>query len=495
MTPKTHIFAVAIENYQDKTIKPVIYAENDATKFVEAWKALGVEDKNCTVLLSAGATFAAFKSHLKTFLSHVAKGERVVLYYAGHGAAFNDHSYITVHDTQRGDIQATSIPLGEILNQLRTSNSAQTLLFFDSCHSGLPISDGMRSIYSQFSADELTAFCADSEYDVGFAACKITEYSYPSGKLNHGIWSHCVISALKGEVREALDKGCLVTGNSLQGFVADQVPRILRVTVAGNVTQTPCVFGNYTKEFVIADVSEILAAKAAKASTLGSLLKDSSLRGESGGRIRSLSGFKKSHREPDGHFSAAEQFVKRVGHEDVKSQAEEIATALKAAFNYKFKDVDFACDDGAATIKTPDFDVNVWIQQDTGDPSAYVLTTDVSAIRRQSVVMEDEFSDVFSRYCDTVVIELSRPVNVGDKIGQIEDIKELAEHLEYTPDGDELTLDLPGEGIRLGLTARQMTICRLGGGDLKTLLTNAQKGLTKLAGSGVLLMLPEKTGP
>jgi hypothetical protein len=300
---------------------------------------------------------------------------------------------------------------------------------------------------------------------------------------------------LKGEVREALDKGCLVTGNSLQGFVADQVPRILRVTVAGNVTQTPCVFGNYTKEFVIADVSKILAAKAAKASTLGSLMKESRFRGESGGRVRSLSGFKKGHKEPDGHFTAAENFLKRIGHEEVDSQAKEIHEALKAAFKYKFKDVQYGCYDGAATIKTPDFDVNIWIQQDSGDPSAYVITTDVTDIRRQAVIMEDEFSDVFSPYCDQIFIELSKPIDVGKRIEQIEEVDELAENLNYPAEGDSFTLKLPAEAVQFEVTANQITISLLGGGNLKTLLANSQKGFLKLGGAGVVLMLPQKTGP
>ena len=496
MNPRTHVFAVAVENYQDSTIRQVTFAENDATKFVEVWHALGADTKDCVLLLSTKATFKSFETRLKAFLSHVATGDRVVFFFAGHGLAINAESRITVHDTDRSDLPGTTIPLSDILKQMRASPSGQVLLFLDSCHSGLPINAGMRSICSSFSADELDAFCKDSEYHFAFASCKVDQSSYSTSQLSHGIWSYCVLSALKGEVKAALEKGSLVTGNSLQTYVADEVPRILRKTIAGAVSQTPCAFGNHTKEFVVADVGQILAAKAAKASTLGSLLKDSVLRGVAGGGVRSLTGFRKgSHREPDGHFRAAEKFVRDVGHEDVKSQAEEMATAIKSAFGYKFKDVDFACNDGAATIRTPDFDVNLWIQQAEDDAAAYVLTTDVSAIRNQAVVMEDNFSNVFSRYCDTVVIELSKDIGVVEKIGQIEDIKELNEHLDPKPDGSSFTLELPSHGIRLHVTERQIMITRLSGGNLKTLLTKAQKGLIALGGAGVLLMLPAPNKP
>jgi hypothetical protein len=69
MMPRSYVFAVAVENYQDGKITPVKYAENDARKFV--------------------------------------------------GAAFSDHSHITVHDIQRGGLHASSIALADILRQVR----------------------------------------------------------------------------------------------------------------------------------------------------------------------------------------------------------------------------------------------------------------------------------------------------------------------------------------------------------------------------------------
>ncbi|MDB6021534.1 MAG: hypothetical protein JWQ04_1391 [Pedosphaera sp.] len=496
MTPKTHVFAVAVENYLDKTIKPVVYGENDARDFVKAWQALGVQSVDCELLLSGAITYKVFETKLKTFLSKVAKDERVVFFFAGHGIAINGESRITVYDTQLGDLPGTTIPLNEILKELRGSKSAQTLLFLDACQSGLPINSGMRSICGNFSADELIAFCRDSEFHFAFASCKVDQSSYSAGALSHGVWSYCVINALKGEVKEALEKGCLVTNTSLQSYLSDEVPRTLRKTVAGSVAQTPCAFGNLTKEFIVANVELLVTAKAAKASTLGSILKDSSFRGEANGHVRVLQGFnKRYHKVPDNNSGATKAFIRKIGNDDVNSQAEAIHAALKAAFKYKFKDVIFGCNDGAATIKTPDFDVNITIQQDQDNPADYVIVTGVSAIRRPAVLTEDEFSSVFSRYCDTIIIELTKPINVGDKIGQIEEDSDLADNLKYSADGESFTLTLPAEAVQFEVTAYQIAISLLGGGGLKKLLANSQKGFLKLGGAGVLLMLPEKTGP
>ena len=43
MRPRTYIFAVAVEDYEDTSIQSVVYAEQDAQSFVEAWQRLGVE--------------------------------------------------------------------------------------------------------------------------------------------------------------------------------------------------------------------------------------------------------------------------------------------------------------------------------------------------------------------------------------------------------------------------------------------------------------------
>src|SRR4051812_35167509 len=92
MEPTTHVFAVAVEEYQEPTIPRVIYAENDARKIVEAWQGLGAKPEDCTLLVSSEATLAALKSRFKKFLNKVADGDRVIFFYAGHGAAFNDVS-------------------------------------------------------------------------------------------------------------------------------------------------------------------------------------------------------------------------------------------------------------------------------------------------------------------------------------------------------------------------------------------------------------------
>jgi hypothetical protein len=493
MTPRTHIFAVAVENYQDRSIPSVDYAENDAQKFVEAWEALGVDPADCVILLSSQATLAAVRSRLNRFLTRVQTGDRFILFYAGHGAAFSDVSHITVHDTQRGDIQNTSIPLSEVLSAVRSSRSTQVLLFFDSCHSGLPVNSGMRSIYSAFTGDELVAFCSDAEYHFAFSSCKVNEFSFPSRAHQHGIWSFCVIQALKGLARDALEQGRLITATSLQGYLSEEVPRILRVTITGTETQTPCIWGNATKELIVADLEELLAQRQLLSGGPVSIIKDSSLLGESFGQVRHLSGYKKPIYPLSKHSSWEERFIENAGEGEVKDLAEEIHSSVKAAFSYKRKDISYSNDGATASIKTPDFDVDIGLFQNPEAADRYVLRIQVSSFRRPEIINDPDFIKIFSEHCDSIVIELDPPLDIEAKIDEIEEIAELAAGLEYEAECTSFRLELPQAGVLLHVSSEKIIATLIGNGDLQLLIGNTAKGFAQLAGSSVTLSLPGST--
>ena len=135
------------------------------------------------------------------------------------------------------------------------------MIFLDSCHSGMPAQAGMRSIVSGFTPDELKEFCKDSEFHIGFAACKVDEYSWPSNVLKHGIWTYCIVQALTGKARKALEKGELITGDSLSNYLSIEVPLQIQKLRKANAVKTPCTFGNSTKTFIVANLEPLQAGR------------------------------------------------------------------------------------------------------------------------------------------------------------------------------------------------------------------------------------------
>lgn len=492
MSARIHVFAVGVETYQKADINPVSFAENDAREFTKAWQALGAKPADCVLLLSPLATKTAIESALRRFIKGVSRGDTIVFFFAGHGFTQDGDSHLVTHDTQPDDLAATSVPLTTILKQLRECPSRKVLLFIATGENGFPVASEAGAITSNFTGDELGEFCEGAEHRLAFTACQADESSWSSSTLKHGLWSQAVIQALSGDAKAALEKSKLVTGHSLQTYLAAEVPRLLRTTRSGPETQTPCCFGNATRELVVADLTGIFQAKAARAPAMGSVLKDSSLRGEVCGPVRKLSGFQKANRIPDSHSSAADAFVRRAGHEEVKAQADAIHETLRAQFGYKRKEISHVCEDGGATIKTPDFEVNLSIAQAADDPAGYVLTTEVGAIRRPEIVADDAFGNAFSSYCNSVLIVFSARLDLADKIDEIEGVAAFKAHLDYKPDCSAFTLNLPAPRLRIHVTAERMTLSSPATRDIKTLLANTQNALAALGGSGVQLLLPAK---
>lgn len=491
---RIHLFCVGLETHQMPTLASAPCAANNARLFAEAWQALGVAATDCVTLVDEQATRTAIESSFRKFLQGATRNDTVVFFFSGHGTGFHNRSFLTAHDTQPDDIQLTSIPLASILSQIDASDCERALLFIDASDKGLPASDGTQPSMSGFSGAELESLREGASHSVAFTACQPGESSWTNPALKLGIWSHALIQALTGNAMEALDKNHRLTGASLGGYLSAEVPRLLRVTRTGVETQTPRSFGAATESFFVADLTRILAERLTRTNALGSALKDASLRGETLGPVRRLSGFKKGHHVPDRHASAAEAFVRRAGHDEVKIQMDAIHDRIRKTFGYRRKDVSYVCEDGAATLKSPDFDVNLSIAQDLEDATGYVLSVEVGAIRRPAVVTEDGFSEVFSDYCDTLVIEFSRSLNVESKIDLIEAIPALNEILEYEADGSSFTLTFRTPGIRLHAVADRMTLSLSESSNIKTLLNVAESALAGLNSSGVRLLADGTAG-
>jgi hypothetical protein len=482
------VFAVAVESYQVTKVSNVDYAENDARAFVAAWEKLDPNTES-RILLSARATKTTILSAFKSFLAGVEADDTVVFFYAGHGHKTGDTNYITAHDLQLGDIASTSIALDDLFGLLRKCKSKRILLFLDSCHSGMPMSDGMRSILSDFTPDELKEFCKDSEFHVGFASCAVDQYSYPSTALQHGIWTYHLIQALTGKAKKALEKDRFITGASLRDYLAVEVPRELRKTRSGGEAQTPCEFGNATKTFIVADLENLLAKARSIDAELSSGFRNAYFRGTEGGSITRLSGFqKRSHKVPDRHSDAADGFVRRIGDPEVTGLANAIHDQLKDAFKYKRKDLTLDLDTGTATITTPDFNVDIAIAQDPVDEGQYVQTVSVSSFRTPGVVFEERFQSVFSDHCDTMVIDFTRKMSIADRVDQIEDDETLADYLSYEADLSSLTLELPNPKLRLRMTATSIEVSVPNARDIGRLLKNYKRATEMLTSAGVHLL-------
>jgi hypothetical protein len=201
--------------------------------------------------------------------------------------------------------------------------------------------------------------------------------------------------------------------------------------------------------------------------------------------VRRLRGYQKSHHLPDGHHPAAQAFVRKVGHEDVKEAIDQFYTDIRSLFGYKRRDFQYTCEEGFGCIKTPDFDLQVRIDQCPLDPKNYQLTTEIVALHTPEIATDDRFHAGFTHHCETLIVEFPGSINIDDKIDAIENIPEIADCLDYEPDGSAFELKLAQLDLHIHVSESEMSFQLLTLRNLGKLLEHSQKAFEILTAVGL----------
>ena len=215
------------------------------------------------------------------------------------------------------------------------------------------------------------------------------------------------------------------------------------------------------------------------------MITGSSLVGEVTGKVKTLSRFPKGRKEPDSHGSANARWVEEMGNAEVSVLATQIHEKIRASLGYRRKEVSFNVDGAAASILTPDFDLNITLIQHPKDAAMYRMTTEICHFRRPEVVGLAEFSDAFSPYCDRVVIDLAKPLDIEGKIDEIEEVESFRRNLQYDAECTNFTLKLPEFGLILHAVPARMEFTQVPRGELSGLVSRTTAALAHLAASSV----------
>jgi len=207
------------------------------------------------------------------------------------------------------------------------------------------------------------------------------------------------------------------------------------------------------------------------------------------GRIRRLQGFRKCHQVPELQYEAAQDFVRKVGAEDVKLLADRIYNDIREAFGYRRKEFNYSCQDGLAEIETPDFSAQIRIDQCGTDPKSYVLTTELTQLHNEAIARHPALHACFNNHCDVLCVEFPVGIDVEQKIDAIEDNPALADCLSYEPDGSRFELRLPKLDLRIEVDEVSMRFQLLTLRNLGKLLDHSQRAFDILTDCGFDLRL------
>ncbi|MEL7567065.1 MAG: caspase family protein [Dehalobacterium sp.] len=253
----TYAVIIAVENYQFG-IKMVDYARNDAQAFQE-WliNNLQIPHENIKLWLDVDATKSALTEELRYEISRLNKSDRFIFYYAGHGFYDGGHNRITTWDTHPNNLKETTVSLNQVLMEpLRNSECNHSLIFIDACASKIDQQLLSRDFLSDMNPFEFTEFVRSSNYRAMFLSCSRGEKSYGSPTLGHGIWTHFLLKALKGEAREAIERERFITSASLQNYLSKAVPDFIKSRTEIRGTQRPWAEVSSSNTFLIYEIPE-----------------------------------------------------------------------------------------------------------------------------------------------------------------------------------------------------------------------------------------------
>jgi|GEM_PF-311242 len=492
--PTASRFAVmiGIETYQNPArIGNAKYAENDARGFSAALIPLGFDQASQVLLVNEYATKATIESNIKKILETAFEKDVIFIFYAGHGFSKNGENYITCYDTQPDDWVDTSVSLQSLYDLMEKSKSQKIAVFLDSCASGLTFDKDLRDIYSMLSEAELKEFFSQSEYRVCFSSCKANEGSSSSDQLKHGIWTYHVIRAFSGEDQKALRKKSLLTANSLQDYLSLVVPATIRSSYKSKRVQTPWFYGAQSRDFLLADLTEILHQKHA---VQQSGIQDYTriwLRGLESCSIKALTGWKKHYKVPSETSDYTDRWVKDVASNDVDRELEFYFQKMVKHL-YKRSELEVSDpDQGAGSIITPGFDFHVSVCLDPEDSSEVIFQRTVTDIRDAQVLLSSEFDEVFHEVFSEIEYQSGKRINIKQLVFQLEEANLDNVTVDAPRDCSQCTIHVDGLDHDILVHRSSLTIKFQKPITSKGLIEAFVKTNFLLVGNNIKLLLPK----
>jgi hypothetical protein len=403
---------IGIDSCQDAALPAAPHAESDAAAFARALEALGFPRDAQIVLLGAQATRTAVESRLRKLAKGPPADAELLVFCAGLCFREGGRDFLACHDSQADDLAETSVALRTLLDALQSSRCGRLALFLDP-RAGVPA--------EPLSHQALIDFFTGAPSRACFVSCAEGETSHVSGALKAGVWAHHVHEALTGKASLALEGGRLLTADSLQTHLVQEVPRSLRSTFREAPPQNPELLVAEGERFVLGDLAAVVDAGAPTADPRLQPLKRGSLRSEVQGKVKSLAGYRKFHRVPDRVNAGSRKFVADLAAEDVKADVDAVYAAVREQMRYKRRDVEGSADRGTGIVRTPDFEYSISVDLADDDPTSVVWRREVAGIRNPEVVLSKPFGQVFGEMFDTLVFEFTRPFDIETWVDHIED--------------------------------------------------------------------------
>jgi hypothetical protein len=406
----TYAVLIGIEQYQQQGIDPVQFAGADVGAMKEVLiQNLGVPAENITVWLNSAATQAVFKNDLPYQVRQLIPGDRLILFYAGHGFFSNGTNRLTTWDSHPTNLLETTVSLEEVLlAPLKKLPTVSSLVFIDACAADLKArAVQARDIISDMTPAEFEELIRSTDHSGIFFACSPNEKAYHSKLLKHGVWTYHLLEALRGNAEGAFDRDRWITGESLRNYLRVAVADFIRSRTEIRGEQRPYAILSSNGPFAIHrvplpdDLQQVLPR-------VGLKFDSARFRGVQSVPFKNLEGFTKKagHFVPDYVSEKASAFGKKLLDPEIVAELEDMKDKAKDILGLGRRGVDTANDgEAGGSVDTDFFRFSITTKQSSDDPSDMRVVRSL-VLRKPLKDLPSDFDDIFVSKLD----ELSIPV-------------------------------------------------------------------------------------
>lgn len=257
--PRVWAAIIGVAKYSQPGVSPLSYTVADAEAFARhLTEQLGVPRDQIFTLYDDEATTPRIRSVLGTELRRkAAKGDLVLVFFAGHGAPEPDavnrdgdgfEKYLLSIESTLDDLYGSAISMDAIGDVFDRIPADRLVFIADACYSGAA---GGRSIgtahHARMSDRFLDRVAQPGRGRVVMAASSANELSQERSDLGHGVFTYYFLEALRGA--GDVNRDGLITMDEAYRYVSMRVPE------ATGQLQHPVLKGEITGDLVLGRVA------------------------------------------------------------------------------------------------------------------------------------------------------------------------------------------------------------------------------------------------
>lgn len=198
-------FLVGVNKYLKNEFRDLSYAERDVTEVAKELRKQGFET---TVVLGKQATKANLDRTILNLIKPLGKEDTILVMLTGHGIQkTKGDAYYCPYDALSQDT-TTLFSLGVLIDKTLAPNVGRKFLLIDACRND---PDPSRGKSAGIQGKRITL----PEDTAVIFSCKSGQQSFENDQIKHGVFTYCVLDALRGSAANAGE----VSWSDLEGYV------------------------------------------------------------------------------------------------------------------------------------------------------------------------------------------------------------------------------------------------------------------------------------